>query len=203
MWEIITYSITGLYIIFTFFVFYKKREKLTIKKMCLIAAFAAIAIVSYYFIAIPFFWGSEITFGPIAIMLAGFLLGAPSGIITGIITFLVCIPKWGIIHPAQIATEYYFCFTALGLTGLFKTDRKNVTLGVIIVSLISLTGHFLTGVIFYGQYAPDGMAVWWYSLAYNFLSDTGSILVCYLIIMALPLKTFAKIINKNKKVKIE
>ncbi|KHE71472.1 energy-coupled thiamine transporter ThiT, partial [Halobacillus sp. BBL2006] len=42
-----------------------------------------------------------------------------------------------------------------------------ITIGCFIGSLLRFFGHFVAGIVFYGQFAPKGQPVWLYSLVYN------------------------------------
>ena len=74
---------------------------------------------------------------------------------------------------ACIAFDYLLPFTLLGLAGLFhkmkltKNVEANVYLGIVGVVLLRFICHFITGVVIWGQWAPDGMGKYLYSLLYN------------------------------------
>ena len=79
----------------------------------------------------------------------------------GISTILIC-----------AAFDYILPFTALGLTGLvYKKDGTAGTVGALItISLLLVFRfccHFVTGVVIWGQWAPEGMGKYLYSLLYN------------------------------------
>ena len=83
--------------------------------------------------------------------------------------------------------DYVFPFTVLGLAGIFKNVRllkKRVVgayVGMVTVVIVRFLSHFITGVAIWGQWAPEGMGKYIYSLAYNgsFLSvDLAICLVC-------------------------
>ena len=83
--------------------------------------------------------------------------------------------------------DYVFPFTVLGLAGIFKNIRllkKRVVgayVGMVTVVIVRFLSHFITGVAIWGQWAPEGMGKYVYSLAYNgsFLSvDLAICLVC-------------------------
>ena len=86
-----------------------------------------------------------------------------------------------IVHPAQALLDYPLAFGALGLAGFFSpgVENKNIyaLLGVIVGVAGRFVCHFLSGVIFFSEYAPEGMNPWFYSALYN-----GSYLLPELII---------------------
>ena len=89
------------------------------------------------------------------------------------------------LAPGQVLLDYTFAFTLLGTAGFFaakKVDRikeSNILkrLGLIPIWKIALAmtvsmfgrlvSSFLSGIVFYGAYAPEGLPVWLYSLGYN------------------------------------
>ena len=86
-----------------------------------------------------------------------------------------------------ILFDYLAPFTLLGLAGIFrkfelsKRPEINVYYGIILVVLLRFICHFVTGVAIWGQWAPDGMGKYLYSLLYNggFLSiDFAICIVC-------------------------
>ncbi len=91
--------------------------------------------------------------------------GAKVGVITcliyGLIHFLL---GPFAVHPVQVILDYPLAFGALGLAGLF---RKRPILGVAVGIGGRFIMHFLSGVIFFGIYAPPGVHPAIYSAIYN------------------------------------
>ncbi len=87
------------------------------------------------------------------------------GIEAGIIYGLVHMVLFGeIYYPAQILLDYPLAFGALGLAGAFQ---KRPLIGVSIGIIGRFACHFISGAIFFGQYAWAGWNVFAYSAAYN------------------------------------
>ena len=69
--------------------------------------------------------------------------------------------------------DYIFPFTILGLAGIFKqlgklrSSELAVYIGMTLVVLLRFISHFVTGVVIWGQWAPDGMGKYLYSFLYN------------------------------------
>lgn len=72
---------------------------------------------------------------------------------------------------ACVLFDYVVPFGALGLSGLTSSARKNrkwVILGTYAVLIfVRFVCHFITGVVIWGQWAPEGMGKYLYSLLYN------------------------------------
>ena len=86
-----------------------------------------------------------------------------------------------------ILFDYVVPFTLLGLAGIFlkfKLSEKseiNVYYGISLVVALRFLCHFVTGVAIWGQWAPEGMGKYLYSLLYNggFLSlDFAICIIC-------------------------
>ena len=69
-----------------------------------------------------------------------------------------------IVHPAQVLLDYPIAFGALGLAGLF---RNRPFIGVNVGIWSRFLAHFLSGIIFFANYAPEGMHPIVYSAIYN------------------------------------
>ena len=71
-----------------------------------------------------------------------------------------------------VVLDYLVAFAVVGLAEMFsrpfgKRRLAGYSVGAIAVCLIRFLSSFLSGVILWGSYAPEGMNVWVYSLIYN------------------------------------
>ena len=72
-----------------------------------------------------------------------------------------------------ILFDYLLPFTLLGLAGalrgvaLGKFRHGGAYLGIVLVLFFRFLCHFVTGVVIWGQWAPEGMGKYLYSLLYN------------------------------------
>jgi thiamine transporter len=70
-----------------------------------------------------------------------------------------------------ILLDYIVAFTVLGLAALIGKPFKNKVLGAavgtVVVTVLRLVCHFLSGILIWSSYAPEGTPVWLYSLTYN------------------------------------
>ncbi len=71
-----------------------------------------------------------------------------------------------------VLLDYIVAFTVVGLADLFakpfgKRKLLGYSVGAVIVCLIRFVSSFVSGVVLWGSYAPEGMNVWVYSLVYN------------------------------------
>jgi len=69
-----------------------------------------------------------------------------------------------LFHPAQVLLDYPIAFGTLGLAGFFQ-NRPFIGANVGIVG--RFLAHFISGVVFFASYAPEGMHPAVYSAIYN------------------------------------
>lgn len=107
-------------------------------------------------------------------LLPGLVAGAAYGIIDAIL-------KPYVVHWAQFVLDYPLAFACVGLAGLFagsfarqvtegrfsRAVLAAVIPGIVVGALARYAVHVVSGVIYFGEYAPEGTPVLAYSLAYN------------------------------------
>ena len=131
--------------------------------------------------------GSVTLFSILPIAVCGYLLGTRRGVMAGFCVGLINL-IFGpyVIHPVQLLIDYPLAFGAVGLAGITRNSSNGLTKGY----LIGLVGRYicavLSGVIFFGSYAPEGFNAWTWSLWYNltYLAAEGIITVIVINITA-------------------
>lgn len=144
----------------------------------------AIAFVLSYVRLYRWPQGGSITLASaLPIFVYAYIFGPAAGIAAGTAYGLLqLIQDPYILHPFQVFLDYILAFAAWGLAGFF---RKNISLGIIIGGAGQIFSSFLSGVIFFGTYAPEGMSPIIYSLAVNGTVLGTNMAIC-LIISLLP-----------------
>jgi thiamine transporter len=140
--------------------------------------------------------GGSITLGSmVPILLLAFFYGPEVGYLTGFLYGIITlILDPFILHPVQVLFDYPLPFIALGVAGYFK-DKK--ILGTVAAIFMRFLCHFISGVAFFGSYAPKGMSPVVYSLTLNgvFLAIEGAI--CVVIIAMLPMDRLKNIVLRR------
>ena len=90
-----------------------------------------------------------------------------------------------ILHPVQVIFDYPLPFMAIGLAGLMK---NNLYLGVLLGFAGRFLCHFISGIVFFSSYAPEGMSPIIYSLTVNGSLIGAECLICLLIAKLLPIR---------------
>ena len=98
--------------------------------------------------------------------------GVVPGLVTGVVYgFLqLALPGAFVFHPLQALLDYPLAFGALAVGGFVAvTGWRSLAVAVALACAARLAFHFLSGLIFFAEYAPGWEAPWLYSLTYNVL----------------------------------
>ena len=110
--------------------------------------------------------GGSITMGAmIPVILFSIRRGPRLGIFAGVIFGLIVLTvEPFVVHPIQFLLDYPVAFGALGLAGFFK---KWHVAGVGAAILGRFLSHFVSGIVFFAAFAPEGIHPALYSAVYN------------------------------------
>ena len=89
------------------------------------------------------------------------------------------------LHPVQVIFDYPLAFGVLGLAGLFQPTVRGAILGTTVAVLARFLCHFVSGVVFFASYAPEGWNVYLYSAAYNAAYLVPSLIVALIAVTVL------------------
>ena len=112
--------------------------------------------------------GSISLFSMLFITLIGYWYGLKTGLTAAIaygLLQMVIDPY--IISVPQLLCDYVLAFGALGLSGIFHNAKGGLIKGYIVGVIGRFVFAFLSGFIFFGDYAPEGMNPAIYSFLYN------------------------------------
>ena len=143
--------------------------------------------------------GGSITLSMLPIIIIAYRWGLKSGLLTGFISGLLQLITGGkVFHWAQALLDYTLAYTVVGLAAvttfwLVKGVKENnkgkqvaaIVTGTVIGGLLRFSIHFYGGIVFFGEYAPEGQPVWLYSLIYNASYMVPSIILCSIVVSVL------------------
>lgn len=177
--------------------------KNTTKKLVYSALGIALALVTSYIKLWEMPMGGSVTLlSMLFVCLIGYWFGLKYGLITGIAFGLLqfIIDPYMLSIP-QVILDYPFAFGALGLSGLFCNKKFGLQIGYVIGVVGRFVCSTLSGVIFFADYAPEGMNPWVYSIAYQG-SYLGVEMVLTLIIISIPpvAKALSLVKSKTKEI---
>lgn len=139
-------------------------------------AYAALSIALAFVLSYVRLWrmpqGGTITpASMLPMMLFSYAFGIGPGLVASLAYGLLqAIQDPYIVGFWQFLLDYPIAFGVIGLMGLFSKHQQKWMLyaGMIMVGLLRMACHTLSGVLFFANYAAEaGMAPWPYSLGYN------------------------------------
>ncbi|HET7522117.1 MAG TPA: energy-coupled thiamine transporter ThiT [Bacillales bacterium] len=137
---------------------------------------AVAAILGFLKFDAPWAYGGSVSIEMLPIVLMAFRYGLKGGLITGFIYgFVDFLIEPVFAHPIQMLLDYPVAFMLVGFAGLVKpkpdSSKRRIGTTIVIGTLIGtgcrFVSHFVSGIVWWGQYAPEGTPVWIYSLVYN------------------------------------
>jgi thiamine transporter len=155
--------------------------------------------------------GGSISIAMVPIFLIAYRWGIKGGMLTGFILGLLQF----ILGYSQIYTllqgfiDYFVAFSVVGLAGVFANLVKDalikeekgkwmtyVVMGAFLGSALRYLCHVISGIVFFGEYAPKGQPVTIYSLLYNgtymLPSFIISAIIIIVVISAVPKRIFSQ-----------
>ena len=143
----------------------------------------------------------------------GKLTGASVGLLYSLLQLVMDLPGGNVFYVGMSAGvvvivalfDYIVPFTFLGFAGMFSKIRTEKIpalgsyIGIVTVIIVRFLCHFITGFSVWGQWAPEGMGKYYYSLIYNgtyLLPELGVTLVVAVILLQVP--QIRKIIYNKK-----
>ncbi len=109
--------------------------------------------------------GGSVTLAMVPLVIIGLRWGARAGLMTGAGLGLLRLALDAYaVHWAQFILDYPLAFGLVGAVGFFAARPY---LGIIVGFVGRFLCHFAAGVIFFAEYAPEGVPVGLYSATYN------------------------------------
>jgi thiamine transporter len=152
--------------------------KVLAEVIVLVALAAALSLISHSFFSLA--QGGSINIGMVPIFWLALRRGPKVGIFAGTVFGVVDLAiEPFIVHPIQFALDYPLAFACLGFAGFFQ---KRPVIGVVVGVAGRFLCHFVSGVVYFPQYAPAGMSPIVYSAVYNATYLIPSMVICAVII---------------------
>lgn len=160
------------------------------------AALAAVISLLISFIPIEIEPSFGINLGVVGIFIYAFRRGAKAGILAGFLwgVLKVLTGTADILTPLQGFIEYLFAFGFGGIAGFWQptiqrlVKEKRTTVVFVYSGIATFVAmfaqyfiHFLAGIFFWGQFAPEGMSAVYYSFVMNSLSGVSTWLAGWLV----------------------
>lgn len=189
-----------------------QENRQVVRRLVEMALFIAIAVVIDLLAGIysPFPYGGSISFAMLPIIFIAYRYGAKHGLMSGFIFGVVqslvamAIGQFWFLSVTQYFLDYILAFVVLGSVGFFRnalTNSKIYLFGILLAGILRYLVHSFSGVVFWGQYAPEGMNVWFYSfVAYNLPYMGASIVVSLIVGYLLFQRKLFEIYDKSEEI---
>ncbi|WP_085521516.1 energy-coupled thiamine transporter ThiT [Tuberibacillus sp. Marseille-P3662] len=176
------------------------------------AILASMAMVLDLLPSIQLTAGISISFSMIPVFVValrwGFRTGMLSGLLWGVLQ--VVLGDATILYIVQAFIEYLIAFPLVGVAGLFvykvqqqiAEDKKRpavimVLLAIFLGSFARYFCHFIAGVYFFDQYAPENMSAVWYSFVINGTTMILTFILCAIVMSGLILVSPRFLVNRS------
>lgn len=143
--------------------------------------------------------GGSVSLSMLPIMFFAVRWGGVQGMIVGaLFGLLKLLINPYIIHPVQLIMDYPLPYAFLGLAGISYMKDKSKFVGyvpfIILAYVLKFLTHFLSGLIYFPEYAPEGMTPAYYSFLYNLQYSLPELIISIIVIALLwsPLRTLLK-----------
>ena len=166
---------------------YMRKVKVTTQMLVYIALMLALTILLHQLMLFHFPQGGAVTIGSmIPLMLISHRFGSATGAMAGFLYgFINLLLDPFILHPLQVLFDYPLPFMAIGgLAGL----TRNIFLGALLAFGGRFLCHFISGLVFFSSYAPEGMSPLVYSLTVNGSLMAAECAICLLLLKLLPVQ---------------
>lgn len=97
-------------------------------------------------------------------------------------------------HPIQLLLDYPLAFAMLGLAAVARKfpDSWGMIPGIVLGTVGRFICAFISGIVFYGMYAPEGQSVFVYSAVYNGLYLIPEAAICMVLACIPQIRQLAK-----------
>jgi len=181
----------------------QSRTKWTARLLANAALSIALSFILSYIRLYKMPQGGSITLASmLPIFLFSYAYGAGPGMFVGLVYgFMQWVQDaFYMIHPIEGIMDYLLAFAVLGLAGLMNKNRNSwaLPLGCVIGACCRALIAVVSGMIFFGEYAPEGTPVLLYSLGYNGLYLVPETIICVVIAFIPQIKTLARRLSLQK-----
>lgn len=138
--------------------------------------------------------GGSVTLGAmLPLILLSFRYGPGIGALGGFLFSILLLARDPfLLHPVQVLFDYPLPMMAMGLAGCFP---HRAIFSTVFAFFGRFLCHFISGIVFFASYAPEGTSPVLYSLLVNGSIVSANCLLCCLILKVLPLRRIMRTWN--------
>lgn len=173
-----------------------RHEKFDTRTLVMAALLLALAVVLQQLRLFHMPQGGSVTAGAmLPLLLIGYRFGVGTGLLAGFTYGIInMVQDPFILHPVQVLFDYPLPFMAMGLAGLC---RKHIYAGAALAFGARFLCHFISGFVFFGSYAPEGVSPVYYSLVFNATYLVPELIICCLLLKVLPVQKLIESIDRH------
>ena len=181
------FALLGIFLLIVFFM-YARKIKFSTRMLMYISLMLAVTILLQQIRLYHFPQGGSVTLGAmIPLMLVSYRYGLSVGMFAGFIFGLInIILDPFILHPIQV---------------LFDYPLPSMAAGFIVSTILVFAGkfacHFISGVVFFASYAPEGSSPIIYSLTVNAAMIVPECIICCILLKILPIERLLNAMDKK------
>ncbi len=166
---------------------YLRHVRMTTRTLLVAALMLALMFLLYQLRIYHFPQGGAVTLGAmVPLLLLSYRYGPGVGALAGFLYGLLHMMQDPfILHPIQVLFDYPLPFVAIGLAGALP---NHLVVSTALAFLGKFLCHFVSGLVFFSSYAPEGMSPVLYSLTVNASLMIPECLICCLILKLLPVR---------------
>lgn len=180
----------------------KDSRKWTARMLANAALCIALSFILSYIRLYKLPQGGSITLASmLPIFMFAYAYGVGPGMLVGTAYgFLQFIQEATFVHPIELLLDYPLAFAMLGLAGLSAKfpDQWGIIPGIVIGTFGRFICAFISGLIFFYMYAPEGQSVLVYSIVYNGFYLIPEAIICIVLGMIPQVRKLAKQLALNK-----
>ena len=168
-----------------------RKIRFTHRLIAHMSMFIALAVVLNLIIIYKLPQGGSVTLASmVPLVILSYMYGTGVGMVSGFIFGIIDMMLGGyILTPMQVLLDYPLAFMMIGLSGLF---RDKLMISFVIAFFARFISHFLSAIIFFREYAPEGMMPELYGIIYNGSFLAVELLITIVVLKFLPLDRIVK-----------
>ena len=164
---------------------YFKRVRLTTPMIVTIALMLAMTVILHQFRLYHMPQGGSVTLGAmVPLLFLTYRYGAGIGCLAGFLYGMINLMQDAfIVHPLQVLFDYPLPYMALALAAVLP---GRFYAGALLAFAGRFLCHYISGVVFFGSYAPPDTSPYLYSLVFNATYLVPEGIICLVVLRVLP-----------------
>ena len=162
-----------------------RRIRFTTSMLINVALMLALTIVLHQLRIFHMPQGGSVTLGAmVPLLFLTYRYGAGIGCLAGFVYGMINLMQDAfIVHPLQVLFDYPLPYMALAVAAALP---GRIYLGAALAFAARFLCHYISGVVFFGSYAPPDMSPYLYALVFNATYLIPEAIICLLLLRILP-----------------